>query len=61
MPPEKTAGGRERNQQETGVFAFPQLKISLGACGYEARLGWVRTSPSDQTRAVTICPISFQD
>lgn len=30
MPPEKTVGGRERNQPETGAHAFPQLKMNLG-------------------------------
>ena len=39
MPPEKTVGGRERNQLETGVPEFPWLKMNLGASGYEAGLG----------------------
>lgn len=39
MPPEKTIGGRERNQLEAGVYEFPRLKMNFGASGVEAGLG----------------------
>lgn len=35
VPPEKTAGGRERNQPHTGVREFPWLKKNSGASGDE--------------------------
>lgn len=59
MPLEKTVGGRERNQPETGVHKFPRLKMNLGASGYEAELGW--SGLLYQTRVGTNCPTAFPE